>query len=179
MFVSSLLVFLSPHPICPHPVPEGWGPGRNECVPGPVAVDEPAGLPRLNLKGRAGDLPGKPPALPEDSASLTVPGVGGVGGISRAPFPLTPALSLGEREGLRPHRPLTQPPGPIPRRQPIPPLPEGEGRGEGEVSARAPRRSCSAQVVGAASSGRAALSRTSCFKSPAKPEVADFPIQPI
>ena len=53
-------------------------------------------------------------------------------------FPLTPALSLGERElrGLPSRLPMA--PQRVARRNRIPPLPEGEGRGEGELNP--PRR---------------------------------------
>ena len=53
-------------------------------------------------------------------------------------FPLTPALSLGERED---HRPRVQMPGAwgkLASRDAALPLPKGEGRGEGEQSARPP-----------------------------------------
>ena len=40
---------------------------------------------------------GKPPALPEDSRSSTIPGLVRFAGWGFAQFPLTPALSLGER----------------------------------------------------------------------------------
>src|SRR5436309_16032977 len=54
-------------------------------------------------------------------------------------FPLTPALSLGERENRRQagREPITARPAEALER--IPPLPEGEGRGEGEQDATYPR----------------------------------------
>ncbi len=57
-------------------------------------------------------------------------------GAFRVPFPLTPTLSLGERENYFPRSARTG----ISRRDllrdPVRPLPEGEGRGEGEESVR-------------------------------------------
>src|SRR5438093_670551 len=53
-------------------------------------------------------------------------------------FPLTPALSLGEREPRVPSRHNVERPGPLPDWEPILPLPKGEGRGEGEGAAQKP-----------------------------------------
>ena len=47
-------------------------------------------------------------------------------------FPLTPALSLGERENLRQRVRKPSVSGMLGRRSAKPPLPKGEGRGEGE-----------------------------------------------
>src|SRR5438477_12059070 len=57
----------------------------------------------------------------------------------RVLFPLTPTLSLGERENWLRH---VQKPGAqrsVPAQDPILPLPEGEGRGEGEGSVQRAR----------------------------------------
>ena len=51
---------------------------------------------------------------------------------SHAPFPLTPALSLREREHRRRRIRKRAPLGVVPTRSLVLPLPEGEGRGEGE-----------------------------------------------
>jgi len=51
-------------------------------------------------------------------------------------FPLTPALSLGERENRRQLVRRIGAPGFIERRNALLPLPEGEGWGEGEAIAR-------------------------------------------
>jgi len=71
------------------------------------------------------------------TAGNTDPGKTAPSGLS-ATFPLTPALSLGEREKRSPSFDKSEP-GPIPQhsipaetRRTAPPLPEGEGRGEGE-----------------------------------------------
>src|SRR5437870_6182310 len=82
--------------------------------------------------GRAGN----PRLRRGDSQSLTVPGVVRRAALTCVLFPLTPALSLGERgnlfgcfgtsDGARFVDGLTA----------ILPLPEGEGRGEGEGNAR-------------------------------------------
>src|SRR6267378_8155881 len=53
-------------------------------------------------------------------------------GYSHAPFPLTPALSLREREHHRQHLRQPEPLGVVATRSLVLPLPEGEGRGEGE-----------------------------------------------
>jgi len=78
---------------------------------------------------------GTPPALPEDSKSLIVPTMVWRVGLAYGPFPLTPALSLGEREIRTPSRgesgrfPTTR------ARAMVLPLPKAEGWGEGEGSA--------------------------------------------
>ncbi len=53
-------------------------------------------------------------------------------------FPLTPALSLGEREPLGARVREFEGPGVVERRDVVLPLPNAEGRGEGEQSARPP-----------------------------------------
>jgi len=53
-----------------------------------------------------------------------------------APFPLTPALSLGEREDHFQRFEGSDAPGMIERRATCLPLPKGEGRGEGEERIR-------------------------------------------
>ncbi len=58
------------------------------------------------------------------------------GGIT---FPLTPALSPGEREHRRQSVGESKAVEHIENRASLPPLPEGEGRGEGEADAREPR----------------------------------------
>src|SRR2546422_10404757 len=55
-----------------------------------------------------------------------------------APFPLTPALSLGERECCRPVLRRSQAPRLHKSLTAIPPLPKGEGWGEGERTVGAP-----------------------------------------
>ena len=55
-------------------------------------------------------------------------------------FPLTPALSLGERENLAPSLEQPSTSEPTGCRVRVPPLPGGEGRGEGEPSCRIPPR---------------------------------------
>ena len=63
-------------------------------------------------------------------------------GKARAPFPLTPALSLGERgepggfTGCRQVHPASPAPDFAGGKPAILPLPEGEGRGEGEGNQR-------------------------------------------
>ena len=49
-----------------------------------------------------------------------------------APFPLTPALSLGEREQRTPRCDNSRIAGKLDTRRTILPFPKGEGRGEGE-----------------------------------------------
>jgi hypothetical protein len=51
-----------------------------------------------------------------------------------APFPLTLALSLGEREPRSPAFEYPKRLGLDGKREMVPPLPKGEGRGEGEDS---------------------------------------------
>src|ERR1044071_2214068 len=55
-----------------------------------------------------------------------------------APFPLTPALSLGQRENRIPSIGKTERFNLIKTRAAHPPLPQGEGRGEGEQSSKYP-----------------------------------------
>jgi hypothetical protein len=64
------------------------------------------------------------------------------GGIVRVAFPLTPALSLRERESLRPTLEISNALRHADRLATILPLPEGEGRGEGEprVQTESPAR---------------------------------------
>ncbi len=67
---------------------------------------------------------------------------------SGVPFPLTPALSLGEREPIRPHVPALKHCRFVPRRAASLPLPKGEGRGEGEQDARLPNVAASVMASG-------------------------------
>ena len=53
-------------------------------------------------------------------------------------FPLTPALSLRERENYRQRSGEASTLGIVERLAALPPLPKGEGRGEGEQAARPP-----------------------------------------
>ena len=53
-------------------------------------------------------------------------------GKSHGPFPLTPTLSLGERESNRPRAGLNGTLRWVESEAAMPPLPEGEGWGEGE-----------------------------------------------
>ena len=78
---------------------------------------------------------GNPPALPEDSKSLIVPTMVWRVGLAYGPFPLTPALSLGEREIRTPSRDESRHFRTIRARAMVLPLPKGEGWGEGEGSA--------------------------------------------
>lgn len=57
-------------------------------------------------------------------------------GFSGAPFPLTPALSLGERENHRSPHDFSGAPENVERRRPHSPLPEGEGQDKGERDSR-------------------------------------------
>ncbi len=56
----------------------------------------------------------------------------------KALFPLTPALSLREREPRRPPSEQSAAPRDLENRTTVPPLPQGEGRGEGEQTAQQP-----------------------------------------
>jgi len=55
---------------------------------------------------------------------------------SHGPFPLTPALSLREREHYRQRTRQLEPLGVVAKLSLVHPLPEGEGRGEGERALR-------------------------------------------
>jgi len=67
--------------------------------------------------------------------------------ISCALFPLTPALSLGEREHLRQRARKAGGAGISERRATWLPLPEGEGRGEGEGRLQSKDRLLRASLV--------------------------------
>src|SRR5579883_2665938 len=61
--------------------------------------------------------------------------------VARAPFPLTPALSLGEREQPLPRWLQVHDAGCANQRSKmVHPLPEGEGQGEGEGTVKHPSR---------------------------------------
>jgi len=60
--------------------------------------------------------------------------------VSKGFFPLTPTLSLGERESHRPFRYESGAHNLFKWLAAIPPLPKGEGWGEGEQTLSTPRR---------------------------------------
>jgi hypothetical protein len=66
-----------------------------------------------------------------------VEGQGGVQAPARVAFPLTPILSLGEREQARPALGKPERFGLVDRQAKVPPLPKGEDWGEGERALRA------------------------------------------
>jgi len=83
---------------------------------------------------------GKPPALPGDSASSTVTGTGSDVETNGVFFPLTPTLSLGEREKPRRRWDRAVRVGLARRWLTRLPLPKGEGWGEGESDVPTPGR---------------------------------------
>jgi hypothetical protein len=79
---------------------------------------------------------GKPPTLPEDSRSLTVPRIVLRGLKGKARFPLTLTLSPRERGSVMQSRNNVLRTTIVPAPNPDLPLPEGEGWGEGEGRAK-------------------------------------------
>jgi hypothetical protein len=79
--------------------------------------------------------------IPKATATVPARKLRHIGRRSRSDvaFPLTPALSLGERENGRQRLREAGIAGKVERLKSMPPLPRGEGRGEGEQAARPSR----------------------------------------
>src|SRR6266581_5304668 len=92
----------------------------------------------LQLRKKASNGPSPRPSRRERENRLPLRGESNALGSSQAHgrfercFPLTPALSLGERENHTPRFRQSRAPRLLATRDAVFPLPEGEGQGEGE-----------------------------------------------
>ena len=119
------------------PSTAGETPGKAGGTPAPlpgtvrVVVDrKPGGATSLSLNGRVvwtGELPPRAGTAANQASHAAT---------ARVLFPLTPALSLGERETTRPSVAKAESPGIVECGTAPLPLPEGEGWGEGEGTLR-------------------------------------------